>query len=850
MQLHAFIRNALALGLVLLAVSGLSGAAAARLLTDADESVAGKVEAMLKKDPLYSRFKAESERSLPLYVFIPGLMGSKIEECDNQPGGDNNCTLVWGEIGWGSLFKPTDISIKSHRVVGTAVLDKFKAANVGIKNVYGEGLAWLAARNSPDRKNLIQFSYDWRQDNAASARDLQALLCTLTPDQRERPVIFVAHSMGGLVLKYWFAKLYQKEKCSDGEKLSLNIQEVMFLGTPHYGAPQAVRAFAEGYKLGSDGGVFGVLQDFISRVTVEKQLNSYGALFPSFYQLLPVYDENCARTGRNNLVLPKSVVSLNRQANLFSAKVWREMGWPRYIPEGLSEAEYYKLLPGFLKNAHAFLCVVSNVKFPKDVKITDFAALDHQTVTQLKLSKMPASRKPRLRGRAQAVDVTRGEAIGFDVVGSGDGDGTVPFEIAGDWMPGVNYSRYYPQETHEYLLDSALFKERINSIYRYARAQVDENLLSSPDRFERMKNVFVGLDKNIFLGIPLAEDMVVKGGEIEAVSDTFPKIIEFNKELMKARGLTKEDMLALASDEGRPQREAQALLSSLGFAEAPREDLRFIYAPWSKFCGNGKAAAGGRPCLLATEVRTEGGVPVMAASLIEQGRRSKKVMRITIPGPLQLRYGARAIIDEDQLMRAPFFTCYANACMADFPLAADIAQKLRRAQTLTVEAIALDGAAVSFHVPMASFRESERGPGADMTQFDDQEREFLVKVGSVAVAQQGDLIDVPRARFATAADKKVAVSKAMASFWAPLGRVVRSNADASTPEGQQFLEAIRRMVFSNPRLEWNDLLGLSAAAGTADNSSNGSQKRRGRPSGSRTERSEGAANPVGRQSSN
>lgn len=194
----------------------------------------------------------------------------------------------------------------------------------------------------------MQFSYDWRQDNAASAHDLQAMLCTLSADQRERPIIFVAHSMGGLVLKYWFARIYQKEKCrNDGEKLDLNIREVMFLGTPHYGAPQAVRAFAEGYKLGSDGGVFGVLQDFISRVTVEKQLNSYGALFPSFYQLLPIYDDNCARTGRGNLVLPKSVVSLNRQANLFSAKAWREMGWPKFIPDGVTEIEYYKLLPSF-----------------------------------------------------------------------------------------------------------------------------------------------------------------------------------------------------------------------------------------------------------------------------------------------------------------------------------------------------------------------------------------------------------------------------------------------------------------------------------------------------------------------
>jgi invasion protein IalB len=619
----------------------------------------------------------------------------------------------------------------------------------------------------------------------------------------------------------------------------------MFLGTPHYGAPQAVRAFAEGYKLGSDGGVFGVLQDFISRVTVEKQLNSHGALFPSFYQLLPIYDDNCARTGRSNLVLPKSVVSLNRQANLFSAKVWREIGWPKFLPEGVSEKDYYKSLSGFLSNAHSFLCVVSNVKFPKGVKITDFAAIDHQTVTHLKLNKTPTSGKPRLRGRAQAVDVGRGEPIGFDAVGNGDGDGTVPFEIAGDWMQGVNYRRYYPQETHEYLLDSALFKEKINSIYRYARARVDERLLSNPDRFERMKKVFLGLDKNIFLGVPLPEDMIVKGGKFESVSDSFPKILEFNKELMKARGLTKDELLALAGDEGRPRREAQALLGGLGFTDEPREDLRLVYAPWSKFCGNDTAAGGGRTCFLATEVRTQGGVAVMAASLIERDRQPKKVMRITIAGPLQLRYGARAIIDEDQLLRAPFFTCYANACMADFPVAGNIARKLRKARTLTLEAISLDGAAVSFDVPMASFREGQDGPGADMKLFEDQEKEFLVQAGNVAVGQQGEPIDVPRTHFATSADAKVAVSKAMASFWAPLSRVVMSNADAAALEGRQFLAAIRGAVFANALSEWSDLLGLNAAA--ADNSSN---RRRRRLTGSPSESAVGGVNSLSRQSSN
>jgi hypothetical protein len=252
----------------------------------------------------------------------------------------------------------------------------------------------------------------------------------------------------------------------------------------------------------------------------------------------------------------------------------------------------------------------------------------------------------------------------------------------------------------------------------------------------------------------------------------------------------------------------------------------------------------------------------MASSLMERDRQSKQVMRIKIPGPLQLRYGVRAIIDEDQLMRARFFTCYANACIADFPIAAEVAQKLRRAQTLTIEAICLDGAAVSFHVPMSNFRESEDGPAADVKLFDEQEREFLVKLGNSAVAQQGELIDVPRTRFAAEAGTKVALSKVIAKVWAPLSRVVTSNADASALEGQQFLAAIRRAVFSNTVAEWRDKRGLNPAARTADNTPN--KRRRqissspsgnsagtiGSDSGSNASRSSDSGNQVSRPSSN
>ena len=66
--------------------------------------------------------------------------------------------------------------------------------------------------------------------------------------------------MGGLLLKYWFARIYKDGRCAGNAKLNLNIRQVIFVGTPHFGAPEAIKAFAEGFQLEAESGVFGMLK--------------------------------------------------------------------------------------------------------------------------------------------------------------------------------------------------------------------------------------------------------------------------------------------------------------------------------------------------------------------------------------------------------------------------------------------------------------------------------------------------------------------------------------------------------------------------------------------------------------
>jgi hypothetical protein len=306
-----------------------SGSFSHALVNDTqDEETINKLNDLKKLDA-QEVYKSEANLArFPLFVFVPGILGSKIEECDKQNNVLVNCVSIWGQKNWADALSVTDMSIKSTKSYRTSVLDNFEVLGQQ-KDFYGDGLAFIQSVKISDQASLVPFSYDWRQDNRISALQLHRRLCDLSPAEKARPIIFVAHSMGGLILKYWLARLYPQQ-CPDKKNLNLRIQEVMFLGTPHYGAPAAVEAFAEGFKLEEgDSGVFGMVKNLYSRDIVALALNRYGTMFPSVYQLLPIYGDSCMSSVRKEINLPDPV-STNSGGifDLFSSYAWKQAGWP------------------------------------------------------------------------------------------------------------------------------------------------------------------------------------------------------------------------------------------------------------------------------------------------------------------------------------------------------------------------------------------------------------------------------------------------------------------------------------------------------------------------------------------
>jgi Lecithin:cholesterol acyltransferase len=124
--------------------------------------------------------------------------------------------------------------------------------------------------NDPDDRaaNFYQFPYDWRRDNRANARILKRLIDKRLKCWREKSgatdakVILMAHSMGGLVSRYYLEVL---EGWQDSRVL-------FTFGTPYRGSLNAVNFLANGYK-----------QLFLNLTDVMRSLTS-------IYQLLPIYE--------------------------------------------------------------------------------------------------------------------------------------------------------------------------------------------------------------------------------------------------------------------------------------------------------------------------------------------------------------------------------------------------------------------------------------------------------------------------------------------------------------------------------------------------------------------------------
>ena len=196
---------------------------------------------------------------------------------------------------------------------------------------------------------------------------------------------------------------------------------------------------------------------------------------------------------------------------------------------------------------------------------------------------------------------------------------------------------------------------------------------------------------------------------------------------------------APAAQQRPPAQQQQAPAAQAQQPPAQGDMPQLIYSPWAKFCNKAPDPNAKQVCFTGRDARTETGVPVVAAALIEPDGEPKKIFRITLPSPLQLQYGTRIIIDQDQPLSSPFFTCFANGCMADYEGTPDLVTKLKKGKQLQVQAININGSQIAFPVPLADFQKANDGAPSDPKKYEEEQAKLQAELQKRAEEQRKKL---------------------------------------------------------------------------------------------------------------
>lgn len=227
-------------------------------------------------------------------LFVPGFKGSVLKTQSTGEtvwlpglaafGGDRSLRMEGEALAAGGVLRRIDLI---PHVLGV--------------DAYG---AWLHTleKHFEGRAALVPFSYDWRQDNAVSARQLAVKVEALQAQGFEK-IWLIAHSMGGLVAGYYLRYGDQDPATAvENWQGAQRVERVVFAGTPFGGT---VEMFVD-------------MQIGITTLRNKKLLDAPALnSFPACYQLLPFPGENQIFLGEGP----------GESAGVFDAELWRQQGW-------------------------------------------------------------------------------------------------------------------------------------------------------------------------------------------------------------------------------------------------------------------------------------------------------------------------------------------------------------------------------------------------------------------------------------------------------------------------------------------------------------------------------------------
>ncbi len=208
----------------------------------------------------------DSGERLPVVV-LPGIMGSELHGSDG---------LFWPNISR-ALRNPERMAVgpDSDLTVGGIARQVVVVPGIIKLEAYSQLVHFLEdSLGYKSGYDLLEYAYDWRQDNRDSAQKLRLAIDKWRDEVigRDTKFVVLCHSMGALVSRYYL-------QCLGG---AANVLKFVTMGGAHFGAPFMIQTLLHG-------------PDLLPLGLGRKNLHEALMTMPSGYQLVPpvpvVYDK-------------------------------------------------------------------------------------------------------------------------------------------------------------------------------------------------------------------------------------------------------------------------------------------------------------------------------------------------------------------------------------------------------------------------------------------------------------------------------------------------------------------------------------------------------------------------------
>ena len=145
-------------------------------------------------------------------------------------------------------------------------------------------------------------------------------------------------------------------------------------------------------------------------------------------------------------------------------------------------------------------------------------------------------------------------------------------------------------------------------------------------------------------------------------------------------------------------------IASGGVAMAEDVPERVFQTQWKKFCFNGQKTDFKRICDTRAEVRKQDDNSLQAAvELIDREGEAGKILRVTFPLGVQLKYGTRLIVYGTDPLQSSYVTCPNAGCISDYEATPAFLASMKASQQLIVQAIDQSGKPFNATLSLADF---------------------------------------------------------------------------------------------------------------------------------------------------